>query len=82
LTGLSLGKSPASSRLKTNRFWAAVESGESRSGACDSVPCIQKATVHHLARELGYCEPHFRAVESKIRIKNKSKNKGGGQGLP
>jgi hypothetical protein len=38
------------------------ESGESRVGACDSVPCIQKATVHHLELEQGFCLAHFREV--------------------
>jgi hypothetical protein len=38
------------------------ESGESRPGACDSIPCIDKATVHHLASEQEYCLRHFEGV--------------------
>lgn len=38
------------------------ESGESRMGACDSLPCIQKATVHHLELEQQFCPEHFREV--------------------
>lgn len=37
-------------------------SGESRIGACDSLPCNQPATVHHLESEVEYCEFHFRSV--------------------
>lgn len=40
----------------------AWESGETRPGACDSIPCIQKATVHHLLTEQEYCLEHFRTV--------------------
>ena len=38
------------------------ESPESRYGACDGLPCIQKATVHSLKFEQDYCLDHFRAV--------------------
>ncbi len=38
------------------------ESPESRYGACDAVPCIRKATVHHLESEQEFCLDHFQEV--------------------
>jgi hypothetical protein len=40
----------------------AYESPESSAGACDSMPCIQKATIFHLESERELCADHFRAV--------------------
>jgi hypothetical protein len=37
-------------------------SPESRWGACDSIPCNQSATVHHLEFEREFCADHFRSV--------------------
>jgi hypothetical protein len=36
------------------------ESPESRIGACDGMPCIQKATVYHLESGRELCLTHFR----------------------
>ena len=38
------------------------ETPESHWGACDGIPCIEKATVHHLASEREFCLDHFRKV--------------------
>lgn len=47
---------------ESNLACCSYESGESRMGACDSVPCIQKATVFHLESERELCADHFRVV--------------------
>jgi hypothetical protein len=38
------------------------ESPESRYGACDSEPCCDLATVHHLQSERDFCAKHFRQL--------------------
>jgi hypothetical protein len=38
------------------------ESPESIYGACDSLPCCDLATVHHLQSERDFCAKHFRQV--------------------
>jgi hypothetical protein len=48
--------------LESQLSLCCYESPESRPGACDSVPCNQAATVHHLALEQEFCAKHFRTV--------------------
>lgn len=38
------------------------ETPETSWGACDSEPCGDPATVHHLGNDLPYCGRHFRLV--------------------
>ena len=47
---------------ESNLSCCSYESPESRVGACDGLPCVQKATVHHLQAEQEYCLRHFEEV--------------------
>lgn len=35
------------------------ESAETREGACNGIPCYQRAVVHHLESDLEFCLKHF-----------------------
>jgi len=42
--------------------YRSYENPQTRYGACDSVPCIAKTVVHHLAYERDLCAEQFREV--------------------